>query len=299
MLGMHDLVQRLEGDVELVGPHLEAPGVGGDAGDLGVVQPVGGGERQAGGGAAGVVAPAAALGVSRRARVRRPVRTSSRSPRPTRADSPCAAIVASRCSVVIAKPSGSSPSVPMARPTSSSTPRPAIRPPTVSMPVTRSPSLVTTSPARRPFQALPWSKMWPRPSHWVEHCSGMAMTSSAPPMPCGKPWLPRSASVPVSVIVCTGFVRRRQPFCGPSVSKDCDSEKLAPRRTRAAPSRRLASSRKFSVPRTSSAPQRPQFEQRLAAAAMAPSGSLRSSGGMSVTFPTVYGRRCHSGRGDV
>src|SRR4051794_34243974 len=57
-----DLVQRLEGDVELVGPHLEAPGVGGDPGDLGVVQPVGRGERQAGGGAAGVVAPAAALG---------------------------------------------------------------------------------------------------------------------------------------------------------------------------------------------------------------------------------------------
>src|SRR3954447_14619573 len=130
--------------------------------------------------------------------------------------------------------------------------------------------------------------MWPRPSHWVEHCSGMAMTSSAPPMPCGKPWLPRSASVPVSVIVCTGLVRRRQPFCGPSVSNGCDSVSLAPRRTRAAPSRRLASSRKLRVPMTSSAPQRPQLEQRLATAAMALSGSLRSSGGMSVTFPTVY-----------
>ena len=106
--------------------------------------------------------------MSRRARASRPVRTSSRSPRPTRADSPCAAMVASRCSVVMAKPSGSSPSVPSARPTSSRTPRPAISPATVSMPVTRSPSLVTTSPARRPFQALPWSKMWPRPSHWVE-----------------------------------------------------------------------------------------------------------------------------------
>src|SRR4051812_27979812 len=61
-VGDADLVQRLEGDVELVRPHLEAPGVGGDAGDLGVVQPVGGGERQPGGGAAGVVAPAASLG---------------------------------------------------------------------------------------------------------------------------------------------------------------------------------------------------------------------------------------------
>src|SRR3954471_25044538 len=130
--------------------------------------------------------------------------------------------------------------------------------------------------------------MWARPCHWVGHCSGIAMTSSAPPMPCGKPWLPRSASVPVSVIVCTGFVRRRQPFCGPSVSNDCESEKLAPRRMSAAPSRRFASSRKFIVPRTSSAPQRPQFEQRLAAAAIALSGSLRSSGGMSVTLPTVY-----------
>src|SRR5207244_3904433 len=47
-----------EGDVELVGPHLEAPGVGGYPGNLGVVQPVGGGEGQAGGVPTGVVAPA-------------------------------------------------------------------------------------------------------------------------------------------------------------------------------------------------------------------------------------------------
>src|SRR3712207_4924913 len=107
-------------------------------------------------------------------------------------------------------------------------------------------------------------------------------------MPCGKPCTPRSASSPVSVIVCTGLLRRRQPFCGPSMSKDCDSEKLAPRRTSAAPSRRLASSRKFSVPTTSSAPHRPQFEQRLAAAAMAPSGSVRSSGsGVTCMVTTV------------
>ena len=93
------------------GPHLEAPGVGGDAGDLGAVQPVGGGERQAGGVAAGVVAPA-------------PSRCAAGAGQPAgadehqvaaadRADSPCAAMVASRCSAVIAKPSGSSPSVPM------------------------------------------------------------------------------------------------------------------------------------------------------------------------------------------
>ena len=43
-----DLVQRLEGRcVELVRPHLEAPRVGRDRGDLGAVQPAGGGERQA------------------------------------------------------------------------------------------------------------------------------------------------------------------------------------------------------------------------------------------------------------
>ena len=41
-----DLVQRLEGVVELVGPDLEAPGVGGDAGDLGGVEPVDGREGQ-------------------------------------------------------------------------------------------------------------------------------------------------------------------------------------------------------------------------------------------------------------
>jgi hypothetical protein len=67
-----------------------------------------------------------------------------------------------------------------------------------SMPVTRSPSEVTTWSAGRPFHALPWSKMCPSPSHWVEHCNGIAITSSASPRPCGKPWLPRAASVPVS-----------------------------------------------------------------------------------------------------
>src|SRR5690242_21054889 len=51
----------LEGDVELVGPYLEPPGVGRDARDLAAVQPVGGGERQARCGAAGVVAPPASL----------------------------------------------------------------------------------------------------------------------------------------------------------------------------------------------------------------------------------------------
>ena len=138
------------------------------------------------------------------------------SPRPT--VTPWAAMVRSRCSAVIAKPSGSSPAPspvvgPRARPTSSSTPRPARRSAAVSMPVTRSPARVTTSAAARPFQAWPWSKMCPSPSHCVEHCSGMAMTSSAPPSPCGNS--PSRASRPVSSIVCTGLVRRRHPRCGP------------------------------------------------------------------------------------
>ncbi len=115
----------------------------------------------------------------------------------------------------------------------------------------------------------------------------MKTTSSAPPSPCGKPW-PRSASRPVSSMVCTGLVRRRQPFCGPFASNAWASEKFAPRRTRAAPSRRLAPCRKFSVPSTSSAPQRPQLEHRFAAAAIARSGSRRSRPRMSVTCPTVY-----------
>ena len=67
------LVQRLEGVVELVGPYLEAPGVGGDRGDLGAVQPVGGGERQAGARRRRRSRPSR----SRRARASWPVRTSS------------------------------------------------------------------------------------------------------------------------------------------------------------------------------------------------------------------------------
>src|SRR3954453_1732430 len=61
-VGDDDLVQRLEGAVELVRPYLEAPGVGGDGGDLARVQPAGGGEGQAGRVAARIVAPALAAG---------------------------------------------------------------------------------------------------------------------------------------------------------------------------------------------------------------------------------------------
>src|SRR3954452_4694465 len=57
-VGDGNLVQRLEGVVELVRPHLEAPRVGGDGGDLASVQPVGSGEGQPWGSAAGVLAPA-------------------------------------------------------------------------------------------------------------------------------------------------------------------------------------------------------------------------------------------------
>ena len=64
-------------------------------------------------------------------------------------------------------------------------------------------------------------------------CNGMKMTSSAPPNPCGKPCTPQAASVPLSIMVCTGFVRRRHPFCGPSMSNDWDSEIVTPLRTKA------------------------------------------------------------------
>ena len=105
----------------------------------------------------------------------------------------------------------------------------------------------------------------------------MAITSSAPPMPCGKPWLPRSASVPVSSMVCTGLVRRRQPFCGPFVSKRCDEGEARARggpapRPRAAWRRRGSSACRGRRRR----PSGPSWSTRFAAAAMAPSGSLRS-----------------------
>jgi hypothetical protein len=113
--------------------------------------------------------------------------------------------------------------------------------------------------------------------------SGMATTSSAPPMLCGNPWLPRAASTPVSSLVCTGLVRRRQPFWGPFMSKLCVSEKRAPRRTRAAPPAwpRPGSS----ACRARRPPQRPQLDYAFAAAAMAPSGSWRSGPAFTTAPP--------------
>ena len=283
MLRDDDLVQRLEGDVELVGPHLEAPGVGGDAGDLGAVQPVGGGERQAGGGAAGVVAPAA----PRRARGRsRPVRTSSRSPRPTRADSPCAAMVASRCSAVMANPSGSSPSVPM-------------RPADVEQhaaagdrrgdgldagdqvalagdDVAGAAAVPGVAVVEDVAEAVPLGGALQRHGDHVVGAADAVREALVAALGVGagvEHGVHRVGAPPPALLRA---VRCRS---------DCASEKLAPRRTSAAPSRRLASSRKFSVPSTSSAPQRPQLEQRLAAAAIAPSGSRAvRAAGMSGTF---------------
>ena len=165
----------------------------------------------------------------------------------------------------MANPSGSSPSVAdrPGRRRAAHRGRRSARP-TVSMPVTWSPSLVTTSPARRPFQAMPWSKMWPRPSHCVEACSGMKITSSAPPRPCGKPWVPRSAS---SAGVEHGVHRVGAP--PPALLRAVRVEATAPARSSRRggparrPRRRFASSRKFSVPSTSSAPQRPQLRAAL------------------------------------
>ena len=70
---------------------------------------------------------------------------------------------------------------------------------------------------------------------------------------------------------------------------DWASEKLAPAADQGgALARAWPSSRKFSVPSTSSSPQRPQLEQRFAAAAMAPSGSraVERSGVMHGGPPT-------------
>ena len=47
-VGDGDLVEGLEGAVELVGTDLEAPGVGGDPGNFAAVQPGGGAEGQPG-----------------------------------------------------------------------------------------------------------------------------------------------------------------------------------------------------------------------------------------------------------
>ena len=91
--------------VELVGPHLETPGVGGDRGDLGAVQPVGGGERQSRCGRRRRTRPSLAPGAGQLA--------GAHDHDVAAADcesAPWAAMVCSRCSVVIAKPSGSSPS---------------------------------------------------------------------------------------------------------------------------------------------------------------------------------------------
>ena len=204
-------MQRLEGDVELVRPHLESPGVGGDRrrSRCRCSQPRGR-ERQAGGRAAGVFPPAFA-----RARASRPVRTSTMSPRPT--VTPCRR----RSSVEMLRRDREAVRqlavrVPTSgRPTSSSTPRPTNTVGQLLDAGDRSPSLVTTVAGGRPFHAIPWSKMWPSPSHWVEHCSGMKITSSAPPIPCGNPWLPARRRGPVSSIVWIGLVRRRQPLLRP------------------------------------------------------------------------------------
>ncbi len=128
-------MQRLERDGEFIRPDLEPPGVGRDRGDLRRVQPIGRRERESRRVAAGVLTPALAARPASR-----PVRTSTMSPRPTRADGPCASMVAARCSWVMANPSGSSPASPTTRPTSSRTPRPTIESATVSIPVTASPS---------------------------------------------------------------------------------------------------------------------------------------------------------------
>ena len=256
-----DLVQRLEGVVELVGPHLEAPGVGGDRGDLGAVQPAGGGERQPGRRRRRRTRPSPPGGPGSAARCGR-----ARCRRGRRARSwPCAAIVGSRCSAVMANPSGSSPSAADDPADVEQHAAPGDDGATVSMPVTRSPSLVTTSPAAPPVPRLAVVEDVPeavplggalqrheRPRRRRRRCRA------------GSPGCPRSASMPG----VEHGVHRVGP-APPALLRPVHVEALRQREARRPgaparrPRRRLASSRKFSVPSTSSAPQRPQLEYSL------------------------------------
>ena len=75
--------------------------------------------------------------------------------------------------------------------------------------VTRSPR-VTTSPRRGDkTQAMPWSKMWPRPST-ASSTAAASMASSAPPIPCRKPGFlaPRTA---MRACVCTRLSTTHSP----------------------------------------------------------------------------------------
>ena len=119
--------------------------------------------------------------------------------------------------------------------------------------------------------------MWPSPSHWVEHCSGMAIDVVGAADAVREAL---DAARGVGAGVEHGVHRVGAP--PPALLRAVHVEGLRQRerRRRGGPARRprarLASSRKFRVPRTSSAPQRPQLETRSAAAAIAPSGSDRS-----------------------
>ena len=91
-------------------------------------------------------------------------------------------------------------------------------------------------------------------------------------------------------------VNRVRPAAPPALRSVCvellGERKGDARRTKAAPSIRLSSVRKFSVPSTSSSPQRPRFEQRKAAAAIAPSGSFGSSDSallVTLSTPPTHG----------
>ena len=231
--------------------------------------------------------------MSRRARVSRPVRTSSRSPRPTRADSPCAAMVASRCSVVMANPSGSSPSVPIARPTSSSTPRPAIsagdgldagdQVAVAGDDVARAAAVPGDAVVEDVAEAVPLGGGLQRHGDHVVRAADAVREALVAALGVG-------AGVESSC--APGWCAAASPSAGRRCRSDWASEKLAPAADQGRALRRFASSRKFIVPSTSSSPQRPQFEQRFAAAAMALSGSVRSSGGTAMRPPaSVTGPR--------
>ncbi len=223
-VGDDDLVQRLEGVVELVGPYLEAPGVGGNRGDLAAVQPAGGGERQAG------------VRGRPRSRPSRPAWARARCPGADEHD----VAAADGHPVGLGGPGEVGDGEPVGQLAVRADDQAHVEQHATagdygamcSMPVTRSPSEVTTFSAARPFHALPWSKMCPRPSHWVEHQRHRDHVVRAADAVREALVAECAASVPVSSMVCTGLFSR-QPFCGPFMSNRCASEQALRRGARA------------------------------------------------------------------
>ena len=181
------------------------------------------------------------------------MRTSTRSPRPTRALSPWAAMVASRCSVVIAKPSGSSPSVPM-RAADVEQHAAAGDPAGDGLDAGDLVAVAGDDVARA--AAVPGVAVVEDVAEAVPLGGGLQrhedhVVGAADPVREAR-LAALGVRARVDAWCAPGWSAAASPSAGRRSSKDWASEKLAPRRTRAAPSARLPASRKFSVPSTSS-----------------------------------------------